>query len=127
MDVDPQRRKETPSAENTPPGNHHPGNPRGPGILLRPDTVTGDPNPGLHIDTIDTNGSTDARADGNPGTHGVADRETHCRKGGDAGQFFDPRTNSDSGTPRGTCSPEVAGHLCVALRTIRRRTGVYRR
>ena len=112
--------RDTPSAEKSPPGNHnHPGTLGHPGSLFRPGTGP-DSNTG-------TNGSTDAHAYGNPGTHGVTGGETHCRKGGDAGQFFDPRTNSGSGAPRSTGSPPVAGLRGNALRTIRRRIGVYRR
>ena len=114
MEVDPKRRKETPSAETTPPGNHIlPGNP---GRMFRPHTGPGDPGPGLHtgIDGVPD-------ADGDPGTHGGPDGETHRRAYSaysDAGQSSDPRTNSNSGTPGGTRSLAVTGLRGNALRTI---------
>ena len=71
--------------------------------------------PGLHTGT---DGVPDA--DGDPGTHGGPDGETHRRAQGDAGQFYDSRTNSNSGAPRGTGSPPVTGLRGNALRAIRR-------
>ena len=76
----------------TPPCNpHHPVNPSDTDSLLRPNTGPGDPGPDLHTST---DGGADA--DGNSGTHGGPDRETHGRAQGDAGQFSDPRTDSNA-------------------------------
>ena len=111
MEVDPQRRKEKPSAETTPPGDHI--LPAIPGSVFRPDTCPGDPAPDLHTSTDGV-----PNVDGDPGTHGVADGETDCYAKGDAGQFSDPRTNRDSGAPRGTRSPACTGLRGNALRTI---------
>ena len=74
MRVEPTNTKETPSAENSHPGNHnHPGTPGEPGSSFRPDT--GGPDPDLHTGT-----------DGS----GDADGEAHNRASGDGGQFQGP-------------------------------------
>ena len=56
-------------------------------------------------------------ADEHPAGGPDSDPETHRRAQGDAGQYSDSRTNSNSG-PGGTRSPSGTGPLSVALRTI---------